>query len=158
MLPNNNSYYNPYLNRYPDYTGAYRPNQVNSNLQPLQPFNEVQPMLSVQCGTVNSKEDMDSIQPQLNVIYVGINKSKNEIYTKQLNNNGLIDSYIYSQTSNEISKDNNQSILECLERIESKLSKEVHNERISTTVSATSYESKAPTDADLWDVPTNDAR
>ncbi len=156
MTPNYNSYYNPAFNTWAG-NNVYKSN-YNQPLQPLQPLNNVQPNLSIQCGTVNSKDDMDSIQPQLNVIYMGINKSANEIYTKQLNNNGLIDSHIYTQTSNEISKDSNQSILECLERIESKLSKEYQNERSSTTNNATSYDSKPARESDLWDVSTDDAR
>lgn len=147
----NNQPYNTWSNNMP-YRGYTQP------LQPLQPLNEVQTNLSVQFGTVNSKDDMDLIQPQLNVIYFGINKGAKEIYTKQLNNNGLIDSHIYTQTSNEISKDSNQSILECLERIESKLNRENQNERNVTTINATNYDPKSTRESDLWDVPTNDER
>lgn len=157
MTPNYNSYYNPAFNTWAGNT-IYNRSGYSQLLQPLTPLPEVQQNISIQCGTVNNKDEMDSIQPQLNVIYMGINKNAKEIYTKQLNNNGLIDFYVYSQTSNEISKDSNQSILECLERIESKLNKESFNERNVTTNNATSYESKSSRESDFWDVPANDER
>ena len=35
---------------------------------------------------VNSPKDMEKIQPMINVMYIGINKDKSEIYLRQINN------------------------------------------------------------------------
>jgi hypothetical protein len=134
-------------------------NQNNHNI--LQTIQSAQPPTMVQCYSVGAKSEIDGIHPQLNVMYVGFNKTANEIYTKQLNNNGLIDSYTYSLTSNEKleQKDGIQNIAECLERIENKLDKGLINEQYSFTTnyagSSTENTSEQP---GFWNVPADDAR
>ena len=49
----------------------------------------------VQCFAVNSREEANWIPIQIGVKYVIINKSQNEIYVKQYNNDGLIDMDVY---------------------------------------------------------------
>ena len=115
----------------------------------------------VQCYSVSAKSEIDGIHPQLNVMYVGFNKVANEIYTKQLNNNGLIDSYTYSLTSNEKleQKDGIQNIAECLERIENKLDKGLINEQYTVTTNYAGSSTENTTEQPgFWNVPADDAR
>lgn len=77
---------------------------------------------------VSSPKDMEKIQPTLNVVYVGINRDKNEIYLRQMNNAGLIDFSTYSLSTGEQEKNDFVKIMERLDKIENKvLSKGVDN-------------------------------
>lgn len=92
---------------------------VQQNYQQLQPIQSAKPPINVVCYTVNAQDDMDNIDLQLNVLYIGINRTTKEIYTKQLNNSGLVDVQIYKQFSNKQTQEN--EILRRLEIIENKL-------------------------------------
>lgn len=73
-----------------------------------------------QCYFVTDEKDMEKIQLNYNVVYVGINKDKNEVYLRQINNNGLIDSNKYGLVSESQEKDEFSKIMERLDRMESK--------------------------------------
>lgn len=157
-----NTYHGTYTFPYPQNPnfGQFG-NSPNNNHQTLQTLQSAQPPITVQCYSVSAKTEIDTLQPQLNVMYVGFNKTTNEIYTKQLNNNGLIDSYTYSLTSNEKleQKDGMQSIVECLERIETKLDKGIIHEQYSLTADyANGNTENIAEQSGIWDVPADDAR
>lgn len=70
---------------------------------------------------VNSPKDMEKIQPALNVMYIGINKDKNEIYLRQINNAGLIDFSTYSLITGEQEKNDFAKIMERIDKLETKI-------------------------------------
>ena len=105
--------YNPYNRQYSfDFYNQMQPqNQIHTiNQSPTQ----------VQCYFVSDEKDMEKIQLNLNVVYVGINKDKNEVYLRQINNNGLIDSNKYGLVSESQEKNDFSKIMERLDRIENK--------------------------------------
>lgn len=66
---------------------------------------------------VTNPQDMERINPQANVIYIGLNPSKKEIYIRQTNGMGLIDLDTYVRQSGEQSKNELTQILEKLNEI-----------------------------------------
>ena len=106
-------------------------NQVNT-IQHIQ-----KPEASVRCFFVSCKEDLDQLKPEWNTVYIGINKQTNEIYTRQLRNDGLIDSLVYKQSLLESKSEQteSQSILEKLTQIEHRLEQmNVNNKRPDTEI------------------------
>lgn len=100
--------YNPY--------GQYRPDMF-SQIQNISPTIPTQ----VQCFFVNNPKDMEKIQASLNVVYIGINKDKNEVYLKQMNNNGLIDFNTYTLATGGQEKNDFAKIMEKIEQLENKV-------------------------------------
>ena len=58
-------------------------------------------------------------------MYVGINKDKNEIYLRQINNAGLIDFNTYTLATGGQEKNEFTKIMERIDNLETKLSKGV---------------------------------
>lgn len=81
---------------------------------------------------VSSPKDMEKIQPTLNVMYVGINKEKNEIYLRQINNAGLIDFNTYSLSTGAQEKNDFTKIMERIDKLENKLEKGATNANNTT--------------------------
>ena len=112
------NYYNPY------YTGQQMgmmpqmPQQV-----PVQTIQRIQK--SAEFYTVDNAQELDGIKPTLNVVYVGFNKNKKEIYVKQLTNDGLISVETYNLADDKKQKSEFETILEKINNIESKLTKGV---------------------------------
>jgi len=103
--------YNPY--------GQFRQDAYN---QPSTIQNITQTMpTQAQTYFVNSAKDMEQIQPVLNVMYIGINKEKKEIYLRQMTNAGLIDFSTYSLITGEQEKNDFAKIMERIDKLESKL-------------------------------------
>lgn len=102
--------------------------QTIQTLQGLQP--------QVQCYFVSSPNDLSSIQVQLNTVYIGLNNSANEIYVRQLNNDGNIDFRTYKLLSGTQEQTDMKSIVSALEEIKSYI-KGGFNEPNATTVSPT---------------------
>jgi hypothetical protein len=75
---------------------------------------------------------MEKIQPTLNVMYVGINKEKNEIYLRQINNAGLIDFNTYSLSTGAQEKNDFTKIMERIDKLENKLEKGATNANNTT--------------------------
>lgn len=71
-----------------------------------------------QCFFVSSPKDLEKINPNLNVVYIGINKDKNEIYLRQMNNSGLIDFNTYSLRTGGQEKNDFAKIMERIEHLE----------------------------------------
>lgn len=104
----NNQYFNPY----------WQQTQPNfQRIQNLSSYNSTE----VQCFYVNNPSDMEKIQPVLNVLYIGLNFDKKEIYLRQMNNNGLIDFTTYTQQSGEQQKSEFTKILDRLDVLETNL-------------------------------------
>ena len=105
-MPNYNPFY-PNTNRIP---------QMGSPVQQIQDVQKTAQFYSVNCH-----EEMETIKPDLNVYYVGLNKTKKEIYVKQLNLDGTVSLEVYSLASNEQKKNEMNAVLEKLTTIERKL-------------------------------------
>lgn len=114
--------YYPYGNQY-QFDFYNRQAQPQNQIQTIGQSNPTQ----VQCYFVSNEKDLEKIQMNYNVVYVGINKEKNEVYLRQINNSGLIDSNKYGLISGVQEKNEFSKIMERLERMENKLMKGVGN-------------------------------
>lgn len=108
------SNYNPYM---PQPTMPMQPAPMQQAIQQVQK--------SVQFYSVESAQELDGIRPTLNVLYVGFNKNKKEIYVKQLTNDGLISVETYGLADNKKEKTDIETILEKINNIENRLMKGV---------------------------------
>lgn len=106
------NYYNPY------FTGQQ---MGGAPIMPVQSIQQVQK--SAQFYTVENAQELDGIKPALNVLYVGFNKKKKEIYVKQLTNDGLISLETYGLADDKKEKSEFETILEKINNLESKLVK-----------------------------------
>ena len=89
--------------------------------QPM-PVQTIQPVQkTAQFYSVENAGELDGIKPTLNVLYVGFNKKKKEIYVKQLTNDGLISVETYGLNDDKKEKSEFETILEKIKNIESKL-------------------------------------
>lgn len=116
--------YNPF------YPNSPRMPQMGS---PVQQIQDVQK--TAQFFSVNGQEEMESIKPDLNVYYVGFNKTKKEVYVKQQNLDGTVSLEVYSLASNEQKKNEMDAVMEKLSTIERKLTDAKHDANISQPVS-----------------------
>ena len=82
---------------------------------------------SAQFYTVESARELDGIKPALNVIYVGFNKDKKEIYLKQLTNDGLVTVETYDLAGKKDEKSALDTVLEKINELERKLTNERSN-------------------------------
>lgn len=74
-----------------------------------------------ECFFAGSEADMDQINPMPNTVYVGLNKTKNEIYILQMANSGLTERSTYVKQSAKSEKPDISKILERLSSIEEKM-------------------------------------
>lgn len=112
------NYYNPYYNGQQMGMLPQMAQQV-----PVQTIQRIQK--SAEFYTVENAQELDGIKPTLNVLYVGFNKNKKEIYVKQLTNDGLISVETYNLADDKKQKSEYETILEKINNIESKLMKGV---------------------------------
>lgn len=98
---------------------------------PIQSIQQVQK--SAQFYTVDNAQELDGIKPTLNVLYVGFNKKKKEIYVKQLTNDGLISVETYGLATDKKQKSEYETILERINSLETKLTKGVADVPNNTT-------------------------
>ena len=112
--------YNPYF-------GGQMPmmQPVQQAIQPIQK--------SAQLYSVENVQELDGIRPDLNVLYVGFNKNKKEIYVKKLTNDGLVSVETYGLADNKKEKSEFEAILEKINNLENKLLKGVANVPNNTT-------------------------
>lgn len=110
------NYYNPYF-------GQQIMPQMTST--PVQSIQQVQK--SAQFYNVENAQELDGIRPILNVLYVGFNKKKKEIYIKQLTNDGLISLETYNLADDKKEKSELETILEKINNIERRLSNDTTN-------------------------------
>lgn len=105
------NYYNPY------YTGQ----PMMPQAMPVQTIQQVQK--TAQFYNVEDVGELDGVKPTLNVLYVGFNKKKKEIYLKQMTNDGLISLETYELAGNKKEKSEFETILEKINGLENKLLK-----------------------------------
>ena len=106
------NYFNPY----------YNGQQMGGvPIMPVQSIQQVQK--TAQFYNVENAQELDGIKPALNVLYVGFNKKKKEIYVKQLTNDGLISLETYGLATDKKEKSEFETILEKINNLESKLVK-----------------------------------
>lgn len=117
--------------QYPYYGQQIMPPQAT----PIQNIQQVQK--SAQFYSIENAQELDSIRPILNVLYVGFNKNKKEIYVKQLTNDGLISLETYNLATDKKEKSEFETILERLTSLENKLVKGDTNVSNNTTNVAT---------------------
>ena len=98
---------------------------------PVQTIQQVQK--TAQFYNVEDVGELDGVKPTLNVLYVGFNKKKKEIYLKQLTNDGLISLETYELAGNKNEKSELETILEKINGIENKLLKGEANVPNNTT-------------------------
>jgi hypothetical protein len=135
--------YNPYAN-YP--IPQYQPQMPQiQNIQPQSPL--------VKCFFVSGKNELQNLQVEPNVVYIGINKTTKEIYLKSWNNNGIIESETYT-IAEEVSEETElQQIMKRLKNIEDKL-----DERNVTNVAPTSNDGSDTEKPANGTVQSNDER
>ena len=106
--------YNPYY-------GQQMMPQMSASSMPIQSIQQAQK--SAQFYNVENAQELDGIRPALNVLYVGFNKKKKEIYVKQLTNDGLISLETYGLADDKKEKSEFETILEKINNLENKLLK-----------------------------------
>lgn len=99
---------------------------------PVQSIQQVQK--SAQFYTVESAQELDGIKPTLNVLYVGFNKKKKEIYLKQLTNDGLISVETYGLAEDKKEKNALDTVLDRITELERKLTNERNTTNAGTEV------------------------
>ena len=114
--------YNPYFG---GQMPMMQPTPIQQTIQPIQK--------SAQFYSVDNIQELDAIRPNLNVLYVGFNKNKKEIYVKQLTNDGLISVETYDLADNKKEKSEFEAILEKINNLETKLLKGVTDVPNNTT-------------------------
>ena len=102
---------------------------------PVQSIQQVQK--SAQFYNVESAQELDGVKPTLNVLYVGFNKKKKEIYIKQLTNDGLISLETYCLADNKKEKSEFETILERINSLENKLLNKGVNDVPNNTANVT---------------------
>ena len=137
------------------YNYPYIPQMAfNPQMQTVQRMQPVEPI--VKCWFVNSKQEFDVLRADYNTIYIGINKTTKEIYTKQLLNNGTTEFLSYNQQKAIVEEnDDIKSILQKLSNIEKRLGGSY--ERNDTNVSATGNVGADAKQSANANVSTNDA-
>jgi hypothetical protein len=69
----------------------------------------------------NSPQDMERLNPQPNILYIGVNIPNKEVYLKQMNGMGLIDFDTYVRKSGEQQKNDLTKILERIDQLENNM-------------------------------------
>ena len=92
--------------------------------QTIQKIQQIQPQVLTYFA--NSLQDMNKIQVNPNVIYIGINSSTKEIYTKQMSNDGLVNVDIYKIFEGKQEQNEIHEILERLKTIEISMKEKVN--------------------------------
>lgn len=124
------NYYNPYYN-------GQQMNMMPQMAQPV-PVQTIQRIQkSAEFYMVENPQELDGIKPTLNVLYVGFNKNKKEIYVKQLTNDGLISVETYNLADDKKQKSEFETILEKINSLENKLLKGVADVPNNATNGAT---------------------
>lgn len=139
---------NPYLPNYAQRLHAMEQGQALFP-QTIQNLQTVQPQ--VQCFYVNSEQDIGQLQIQPNTVYICINKNAKEIYTRQWNNDGNIESATYKMSVGKQEEPELKTIMGKLDELILTM-KGKNNEPDDTNVSATNDNgsvAKQPNDGNL---------
>ena len=71
--------------------------------------------------SVESAEQLSTITPLPNTVYLGINNKGEKIFVRRMNNDGLTETKTYSLITEQTKKTDTQEILERISNIEKKL-------------------------------------
>lgn len=93
--------------------------QYQAGAQPIQTIKSIQQQ--AQCYFVKSPDEMAQIQIMPNTLYMGINSTTQEIYTRQMTNDGNIAVDTYVKADGKQEQPEWKMILARLENIETKL-------------------------------------
>lgn len=66
---------------------------------------------NVFCYFVNSLDELSKVNVDINTFYIGINQTNNEVYIRNMNNNGIIENKIYSLKTGTEEQNISQEIL-----------------------------------------------
>ena len=78
--------------------------------------------------TVDSAEQLSTLPPYPNTIYLGISRDGSKIFQRRMNNDGLMEVKTYSLVVEQTKKTDTQEILDRIARLEKKLNTEVIDE------------------------------
>ena len=70
---------------------------------------------------IDSVEQLSSLQPVPNTIYVGVARDGTKIFQRRMNNDGLMETKTYSLVNEQTKKTDMQEVLDRLSNIEKKL-------------------------------------
>lgn len=71
--------------------------------------------------TVDSAEQLSTLPPMPNTIYIGISRDGSKVFQRKMNNDGLMEVKTYALAVEQTKKPDTQEILERLSQIEKKL-------------------------------------
>lgn len=66
---------------------------------------------NVFCYFVNNLEELSKVNVDINTFYIGISQTNNEVYIRNMNNNGIIENKVYSLKTGTEEQNINQEIL-----------------------------------------------
>lgn len=89
--------------------------------QPIQQLPQQHMEQRVVSYFVDSAEQLSTINPMPNVIYLGLNTHDHKIFMRRMNNDGLMEVRTYSIVNEQTKKTDTQEILSRLEAIEKKI-------------------------------------
>ena len=101
----------------PYFTPPYMNQPQAQPIQPLPPH--VDPR--VVSYFVESAEQLSTITPMPNTIYLGINFRDGKIFMRRMNNDGLMDVQTFSVAAEQTKRTDTQEILERIAKIEKKI-------------------------------------
>lgn len=79
--------------------------------------------------TVDSVEQLATLPPMPNAIYIGVSRDGSKIFQRRMNNDGLMEVKTYSLVTEQTKKTDTQEILEQIAEIKKKLNIGVINEQ-----------------------------
>lgn len=103
----------------PYYVPPY--NQQAQQWQTIQQLPQNQVETRVVSYFVDSAEQLSTINPMPNVLYLGLNIKGGKIFMRRMNNDGLMEVKTYSVVGEQTKKTDTQEILTRLSKIEKKL-------------------------------------
>lgn len=102
----------------PYYTPPY---MQQPQAQPIQQLPQQHMEQRVVSYFVDSAEQLSTLNPMPNIIYLGINNRDGKIFMRRMNNDGLVELKTFSLQLDQTKKTDSQEILSRLEAIEKKL-------------------------------------
>ena len=102
----------------PYYTPPY---MQQPQAQPIQQLPQQHMEQRVVSYFVDSAEQLSTLNPMPNIIYLGINTRDQKIFVRRMNNDGLMEIKTYSVVGEQTKKTDTQEILSRLEAIEKKI-------------------------------------
>lgn len=102
----------------PYYTPPY---MQQPQAQPIQQLPQQHMEQRVVSYFVDSAEQLSTLNPMPNIIYLGINNRDGKIFMRRMNNDGLVEMKMFSLQLDQTKKTDSQEILSRLEAIEKKI-------------------------------------